>query len=197
MSEPYRTLGCRHRVSAFSVNTVVLASLLLLFGGREAAGAVPRLLRAGTRPWVAKFGIGPAIRLDDIQTHFKMSQEIGYHLMGRGTGPALGFVLGESFGEDGVVFQVGPSFWWDIQPVRGLAFFLAPRFQVGYALYGLDRGPQRDATYHFFDMQMAFELSLVLDNRGVLFFRPFSMNMFVGDFFGARYDLVFGGGVTF
>ncbi len=183
----------RPLLAAIALPLIVAA---LTFAPRPANARTPRLLRAGTNPFVFKFGIGPALRIDDVPTQFRMTQEIGYHLMGGGDGPVLGFSFAEAFGRNAVTFQLGPDFWYDIQPVRGLGLYLAPMFHVGYSLLSFEAG-RNDVTYHFFDIRFGFEISLVLGNRGVVFFRPFEMNMFVGDWFGARYDLLFGGGVTF
>ncbi len=94
------------------------------------------------------------------------------------------------------VFTPGAKFWWDIQFAEDLAIFYTPSVKLGYALATFGN------TAHAFNFQFGLvEGRVVLGDRGVVFFKPVSLDMFAGDFGGPsfvmRYDLMFGGGVTF
>jgi hypothetical protein len=46
-------------------------------------------------------------------------------------------------------------------------------------------------------MQVAVEAKMLINDRGLIFFRPMSFDMQFGSVVAARYDIVFGGGATF
>lgn len=173
-------------------------SLLLLFAFIRQAEAIPRVVRPSTRPWFATFGFGPAIKIDDLPNQFKIEQVIGYHFMGTGEGPALGGAVFQAFGDEVFNIGLGLRFWWDIQPVDGLGLYLAPFMHVGWSLYSANDCPRNaDCTANFFDWQFGFEPRLVLGDRGMIFWRFVVINPLFGQRIGARYDMMFGGGVTF
>jgi hypothetical protein len=170
--------------------------LAALFGLIAPAQAYPPMVQPSTRPMFATFGFGPSILIEPGSgTQFKITQAFGYHLFGGGEGPAIGAALEEAFGEGITRFQIGPKFWWDIQPAAGLGLYLAPTFKLGYML------ATNGDSAHYFNFQFGFEVKMVLGNRGLVFFRPFTLDMGAGGVdgarFGAGYDLMFGGGVTF
>ena len=142
------------------------------------------------------FDIGPAINLDNMPTQFKMTQAFLWHFFGTGEGPALGAAVEESVGHHSFTFQLGPRFRWDIQPVAGLGLYLSPLAQVGYA-FNTWSTHHFDDTNHFFNFKFGFEPRLVLGDRGVIYWRVFTVDMFIGDSVGVRWDMLFGGGVTF
>lgn len=183
------------------VVALAVAGMLALLLVAGPAQAIPRELRSSSRPWFATFGLGPAIRIDDMPTQMKLEQAIGYHFFGKGSGPALGGVLTESFGNHFYQIGIGLRFWWDIQPVAGLGLYLAPMMQIGWSLFGWETNcPANwncDDTANYFDWQIGFEPRLVIGDRGIVFFRFVTLNPFFGNNVGLRYDLVFGGGVTF
>ena len=108
---------------------------------------------------------------------------------------ALGVNIAESFGNSAFVFQPGVKFWWDIQVVEDYAIYVTPAGKLGYTL-----GTGGGATAHAFNWALGVEGRVILGDRGLIFFRPFTLDMFAGEFvddFAMRYDLMFGGGVTF
>ena len=153
------------------------------------------LVEPSTNPMWASLSLGPAIGVANFPTtQFKLTQEFGYHFSGEGEGPALGLSIGESFGDGVFVFQPGPKFWWDIQIMDDLGIYVTPQAQVGYGLltgFG--------ATSHNFNWLFGVEGRVVLGDRGIVTFRPLSFDFFAGDVADVvvRYDLMFGGGVTF
>ncbi|PIE19428.1 MAG: hypothetical protein CSA65_02555 [Proteobacteria bacterium] len=174
----------------------IIASIVV--GAAGSAEAVPRVVRASTRPWFATFGFGPAIRLDELPNQFKIEQVIGYHFFGKGEGPALGGAITQAFGDGWFNIGLGLRFWWDIQPVRGLGLYLAPFMHVGWSLFSYNECPRNvDCTRNLFDWQIGFEPRLVLGDRGMIFWRLVAINPLFGQTVGARYDMLFGGGVTF
>jgi len=144
------------------------------------------------------FGVGPSIGLSYSGTQVKLAQDFGYHFFGDGSGPALGAEISEAFGHSIFRFQVGPKFWWDIQPSSSLGLYLAPTAQLGYAHLASSGGGSANA----FDMQFGFEARLVLGDRGMLYVRPVGIDILIGgNSYGSDtatiYDLAVGGGVTF
>jgi len=196
VSKRRRLCGSRELLAASAITAFMAISGL----SASAEAAIPPALREGTRAWFASFSIGPAIKVDDVPSQFKMIQEVGYHFWGGAEGPAFGGAISQSFGDSGNVdyftFSLGPKFWWDFALVSGLGLYLSPFAELGYALVNASfRG--NDTTNHFLHMQYGIEGKLVINNRGLVFFRPFSMDFFIGEFFGVRYDMMFGGGVMF
>ncbi|MBK8480055.1 MAG: hypothetical protein IPL40_02600 [Proteobacteria bacterium] len=179
-----------------------LAALALAFGlifaAPPATAAVPPELRPATRAFFANFAIGAAIRVDDFPTQLKLLEEVGFHLRGGMEGPAIGLSLSQSFGDSAFGLQVGPKFWWDVQPIEGLGLYIAPMAQVGYALLSFgDRRHVRDETASYFDLQLGFEVRLAINDRAIVTYRPFTIDILAGEHVGVRYDMLIGGGVVF
>jgi hypothetical protein len=154
------------------------------------------MLEPGTRPMFVDVGLGPAILVlpGGGFTQFKLEQEFGYHFSGDSAGPAIGIAISESFGGSSFIFQPGPKFWYDIQ-LGDNAIYISPQGKLGYALISAG------GTGHAFNWQFGLEGKLILGDRGLIFFRPLAFDFFAGDVgsesFLMRYDLMFGGGVTF
>ena len=170
----------------------LLGAATLACGASEARAQ--DIIAPGTRPMWAALALGPAIGVVDFPvTQFKLEQEFGYHFSGDSSGPAIGANIGESFGSGFVVVQPGAKFWWDIQIVDDMAIYVSPNAKIGYGGYFGGGG-----SAHTFNWEIAAEGKVVLGDRGLVFFRPFALDMFAGDGgFVMRYDLMFGGGVTF
>jgi hypothetical protein len=176
--------------------------------GGPVGGGGPSPVRPGTHPMWASFALGPAIDIHEYVTQFKLIQTFGYHFSGTAEGPAVALDLQESFGggPHGVsvtTIELGPKFVWDFSIVQGLGLYLTPSALLGYAWLGFgcpsDAVGCEDISFSCFDMQLAFEGRLVLADRGLIFFRPFTLDIFV-DSDGnthVRYDLIFGGGAIF
>lgn len=176
-----------------NVRTLILTATLFgaLAGMGRADAAIPPALRPSTQPGFFQFEMGPAVSLHDHVNQFKMAFAGGYHLFGGGDGPALGASMQFGFGHDVFGFQMGPRFWWDIPVVPGLGLYLTPVAQLGYAVVS------NSHTWHFLNVQFGFEPRLVINNRGLVYFRFFTIDMFFGEEVAARYDMMFGGGLTF
>ncbi len=174
----------------------LLGAATLACGATEARAQ--DIIEPGTRPMWAALALGPAIGVVDVGvTQFKLEQEFGYHFSGDSSGPAIGANIGESFGSGAVVVQPGAKFWWDIQILDDMAIYISPNAKLGYG--GVFAG---GASAHSFNWQVAAEGKVILGDRGLVFFRPLALDFFAGDGFGLngfamRYDLMFGGGVTF
>jgi hypothetical protein len=191
-----------------AVLTIAALSLLLLSG---VANAQPALLAPGTHPMWASMALGPAISVKDSGTQFKLIETFGYHPMGRAAGPAIALDVQEGFGNHFTSIEVGPKFLWDIQPVHNLGLYLAPSLMLGYLYYtgaggggcypnflegGLYCPGGRPGT-SFFDMQFGFEGRLVLADRWLVSFRPFTLDLGIRSDVSMRYDMMFGGGAIF
>jgi hypothetical protein len=199
-----------------------LGALLVLLAGltlSPAARAVPSVLRASTRPMFASFHLGPAIEITgDWGSQLKIGQEFGYHFSGRFEGPALGLSVEESFTNctpvsdvSCVSFEVGPKFWWDFALVPGMGIYLAPMVRLGFTHVHISAtvfGQDYDGAANAFGIQLGLALRLVLGDRGLVYFRPITMDMAIGgadddlervydENFAMRWDLVFGGGFVF
>lgn len=166
------------------------------------------VLRPSSHATFAGFGIGPSFGLTGCNeagcssagnvSQLKLAQEIGYHVSGHGEGFAIGASMEEAFGDNLVRLQPGVKLWWDIQPSNDLALYIAPTLKLGYAFFSVDAGPFGSATDHAFNAQVGVEGRLVLGDRGMVFFRPFTLDTFTNDS-GVllTYDIMFGGAVTF
>lgn len=190
-----------------------LLAILVATFSCSVADAVPRVVRSGTHPGWFAFSFGPAVGLRDSDyrgytveapNQFKLVQTFGYHFMGQSHGPALALDVQESLGDHTTVFQVGPKFVWDIPIVRGLGVYLSPSAMLGYefASYGRTIYIRFEEEQHGLTMQFAFEAKLILGDRGLIFFRPITIDITSGEVRDewltfVRWDLLFGGGVTF
>jgi hypothetical protein len=181
---------------------MTLMAAAMIVGAASYAQAIPPILRPGSRPMWASMTLGPAVKVSDWITQFKMTQTFGYHFKGTANGPAIAADLQESFGDDWIVFCIVPRFVWDIQIVDGLGLYLSPSGGFGFAHASVDcPAGYTCPSYNGFTFQFAFEGKLVLGDRGLVFFRPIGfdiMGLANGDMeVGARYELFFGGGVIF
>lgn len=151
------------------------------------------MLRPGTRSMAAIFSVAPAFALDNnLSTQVKLGQAFAWHLSGDSSGFAVGGELQESLGGSAFVFNVGPKAWYDIQVSEALGVYLAPSVMMGLA-YASGGG----YSSFGFDMQFGFEAKMLLQDRGMIFFRPMTIDIAIGEQAAVRWDLVFGGGVTF
>lgn len=150
-------------------------------------------LRPGTRPMFATFGVGPAAGLSGSVTQLKIAEAFGYHLSGDSSGLAIGVELQQSFGSSIFALEMGPKAWFDIQPIANLGFYLSPSVMLGFGYASASFGGSAAG----FDMQFGFEGKLIINDRGLVFFRPFTLDITVGDGTAVRWDVMFGGGVTF
>jgi hypothetical protein len=187
--------GRRAKLGALAAGSIAALGILC---EPSTAEAIPRVLRPGTRPWVADIGFGPSIMAYTPSSHFgrgrrgvmfKLMQEIGGHFQGDAEGPALGGVLEESFGND-VRLSVGCKFWWDIKIIDDLGLYLTPEAKVGMALW------TGHTFYGYFNPQLGFGAKLMLDDRWMVFLRPITADFYVGRYFFFGWDIMAGGGVT-
>jgi hypothetical protein len=178
--------------------SMAVTSLLILVLSGSASPRTPPILRSGTHPMWADFTMGGAINAKDSLSQLKLGQSFGYHFNGDSSGPAIAFDLQESFGDNWVVFQTGPKFVWDIPVKEGLGLYLSPSFMLGFAVAspsGYDSG--KGIT-----IQLGFRGKLLLGDRGFVFFQPMGFDISWLSYngysnTGVRYELLFGGGVTF
>lgn len=183
----------------------VVATILL--GAVPEAQAVPRILRPGTRPWVFIGGLGftGGVFADGWGNYysyrgrsyvsnlhqFKLMEDIGGHFSGDASGPALGASFEQSFGNGYWKVQGGPKFWWDIQPVDDLGLYIAPEIRIGPGAWG--NGDARG----FLNTQIGCSGRLILGDRGIVFFKPFTMDLATDfDWYAGFWDVMAGGGVT-
>ena len=95
-----------------------------------------------------------------------------------------------------------------------VAFYITPSVGVGFAYIDDDRPPASNATTPVTELegkgltvQVALEARLVINNRGLIFLRPVSVDIISAEYTlsnnttqwntRVRWDLLFGGGVTF
>jgi hypothetical protein len=177
--------------------------LLTLLGWLPRAQAIPEVLREGTHPMWASLSFGPAVKLHDIPTQFKLIQTFGYHFLGGADGPAIAIDLQEAFGDHFTSIELLPKFVWDFRIVPGLGLYLSPSFGFGFAAFVFDEDiPGRDDSFKGMTLQFAFEAKLILADRGLVFFRPVGVDILPMSYHdnwetGARWDLMFGGGAIF
>ncbi len=180
----------RPRLSRLAL--VAFAAGLIITAVPKTSEAVPPILRPATHPMFATFGFGPAIGLTTYaSTQMKIEQSFGWHFGGTGAGPAIGVHLGESFGTGYFAFTLGPRFWYDIQPMADMGLYITPFAQLGFAV------ASGGGTAGYFNMVFGAEARLALGNRGMVFFRPIALDFYIGEWFGMRYNMMFGGGVYF
>lgn len=205
MLQPLRRWIRKSRRRGPALTGLAVAAALLL-GATAEAQAVPRILRPGTRPWVFIGGLGfSGAVFGDWGTsryyrgnwrselhRFKLMEDIGGHFSGDASGPALGASFEQSFNEHYFMFEAGPKFWWDIQPVKDLGLYIAPEVRIGPAV-----SVNGDA-HGWFNTQMGCSGRLILGDRGIVFFKPFTLDL-LADFDGSWvgfWDVMLGGGVT-
>jgi hypothetical protein len=170
-------------------------------------------------PYFATVHLGPAMEVaGDWGTQFKIGEDFGYHLDGGSSGLAIGISLEESFGNctegQGVScfsFQAGPKVWYDYQVSDSIPLFLSPSARLAFSHVRVSAsgfGYSVSGGFTGVGMQFGLEARYLLGERGILFFRPVTIDMIVGDSdedlariyddnVAVRYDLTFGGGLTF
>jgi hypothetical protein len=206
----------------FPLACAVALALAFVTIASAPAGAVPPVLRPGTRPWFFAGKLGGAFNMRHPLTkncygpncpgihQFKIGVEIGTHFTGKGEGPALSFVdfgasFGSEYGYSNWSIEVGPRFFWDIQLVRGMGLYLTPGMLFGFGAQGVKY--QGDISAKGLAMQITFDGKLALGDRGFVFVRPFGLGFLILDFslpgyaanwdVQVRWDFLFGGGVAF
>jgi hypothetical protein len=200
------------------MRSLITAVLVVLFAA-AASAAPPPVLREGSHPMWAAMTMGPVVAVrdpvftgfggawsPDAPTQFGLFQTFGYHFSGRADGPAIAVDLQEGFGDDYVVFAIVPKFVYDIRIVPGLGFYLSPMGGLGFMTAAPDCPVGWDCdNSNGLTLQLGFEGKLILADRGLVFFRPFHLEIDIMhapdpyDEFGTavRYGLLFGGGVIF
>ena len=169
-------------------SSMLAIGMLILFSSSTALAVNP-ILRRGTNPMWASFTMGGAIAVSNTWGQFKIAEEFGYHFSGDSAGPAIAFELQQSFGSNFFVFETGPKFVWDIPIIEGIGLYLSPSMLLGLGLVEGTAGVT---------IQPAFRGKLILGDRGMVFFQPFGFDIWAnGDAVGVRYEILFGGGVTF
>ncbi len=154
-------------------------------------------------------GLGPAVRIHDWPTQFRLEQEVGYYFEGRPEGFFIGLTPSESFSEHNWVLTIAPRFGYVFNLYRagGIAFQLGPAGTIpGLAVAGCygDLDCEVDAYFHF-SVSLLLRL-LIADERVAIYLRPLElefafgdeMNRVIGDFWedhAIRYVLA--GGVQF
>jgi hypothetical protein len=177
---------------------LTLASLSILLISGNASAQIPEVLRSGTHPLYSSFTMGGAINAKDSFSQFKVAEDIGYHFSGDSSGPAIAFVMQESFGESVIIFETGPQFVYDIPVKDGLGLYLSPSFMIGFLIGAPSYGDSgKGVTF-----QPAFKGKLLLGDRGYVFFQPIGLDIAYISWAGyggisIRYEMLFGGGVTF
>jgi hypothetical protein len=193
---------------------VVVCLLLVLAHASTAEAGVPKVMKLGTREMWVSAGIGAALGFGDTISQTKLNQTLGVHFLGRTEGPALALELQESVGYDVFIFEVMPRFFWDIAVVDRVAFYITPSVGVGFAYIDDDRRPSTGAATQITEtegkgltIQVAVEARLVINDRGLVFLRPLAVDIISAEYTlsnattrwdtRVRWDLMFGGGVTF
>jgi hypothetical protein len=157
------------------------------------------------RPYFGEVAIGGAFKIGDVPSQLKLALlSLGYHLTGKGHGPAFGvdFQLGLAAGTTSV--EIGPRFLWDfLIPWRySHRFFISPTATLGFAQVG-DRcvGSTCAASRYGLTFQFGVDLKMVLEDRYLLYFRPIGFDVLStgNDNWktSLRYDLLFGAGLVF
>jgi len=178
------------------------AASLPAFAQDVTASKVAAPAAPGTHAFFATASLAPAFGLSsNARTQLKLGQSCGYHFGEGASGFALGAEIQESIGGSAFGFAIGPKVWFDIALSEKYGVYLAPSFMMGLAYasvsqtyYGYEYGSTSGVGL---DMQIGLEAKMILADRGLIFFRPVTIDIGVGDVVALRYDLVFGGGVMF
>ncbi len=128
-------------------------------------------------------GLGPAVRVDDWPTQFRIEEEVGYFIEDRPSGFFLAFAPSQSFASDYWLLTFAPRFGWlfDLYRGRDVGFQLGPTVTIpGIAIgnfFGVDRDV--DAYFHF---AVSFAVRLLLDAGHVaVYLRPLEFEFGFGD----------------
>jgi hypothetical protein len=205
-----------HHTPSFILAAAGAIAVLAFAPAARADGA----LAPGTHPMFFDVNIGPtlfmgasgsggSVKCSTGCPGGKIGFEFGYHFSGDSSGPALGANFEVSFGDRStstmlVGVEPGVKFWWDIQPDSDTAFYLTPSAKLGYAALRAPDFPDAGGS-NAFNIQLGFELKLIINDRGLIFFRPVTVDMWGGEVslgsasaggFMAFWDIMFGGGAT-
>jgi hypothetical protein len=191
-------------------NSNIAAFLVLL--SCIAASRVSRgdeWLRPSTKPLYFTSSIGPAIGFaacdhsgncatGSPQTAAIWYNEVGGHLTGRGDGPLLAGYLhvggGNTSGVGYVRFGLGAKFGWDI-PLYKDALYFQPSTSLGYGLSHINDG---GGTYHYAQWMASGQIKLVLNDVGIVYVQPITLDVDGNDQGVTLYwNVLFGGGTTF
>lgn len=128
-------------------------------------------------------GLGPAARIDDWPTQFRLEQELGYYFDGRPEGFFLGFTPSQSFSDHFWILTFAPraGYMFGLFRGDGFAFQLGPTGTVGLGVAGCygDSECDADAYFHF---SVALMLRLLLaDETVALYVRPLEFEFAFGD----------------
>jgi hypothetical protein len=183
-----------------SIRTAIrIALLTMTFSALSYAAPLPAhaeetltLIRPGTRPAWFGFALAPALDIQNSASQLKFAQDVGYHLSGTSEGWAVGFTMQQSVGASAFVFETGPKVLYDYLLSDRYGVYLSPSFMMGPGASSVSH-----SSSGFFDMQFGFEAKMLIDDRGLIFFRPFSLDLQVASTVAMRYDVIFGGGATF
>ncbi len=160
-----------------------------------------------TRPMWFSVGFGPSVGIvgcvrrlcntEQSYTQFKVSEDFGFHVSGS-DGFAIGANLQQAFGNDVYRFSGAFKMWWDAPLTDDLALFLTPTVHAGYSLLYFDFGDLGTIVDHAFNAQAGLGLRMVLLDRVLLYVRPITADVLIGeDGVALFYDIAVGGGVTF
>lgn len=172
------------RSSRARIALAVPAFVAVLAAGSEAAEAAGR--KDG--PFMANLKIGPAIKLDDVPTQFSMEVEVAY-AVDRGNNAYIAFAPQFQFSDPLTTINLPLAFQYDIElPVKGL--YLYPRIAAGVGIF-----TGRGDTQASFTLQPEFGIKYQVVDNFHIGFEPFSLPMYMTDFFDLQYRLYFYGGI--
>lgn len=159
-----------------------VAALAAGAAGAEAAGR-----KDG--PFMANLKVGPAIKLDDFPTQFSMEVEVAY-AVDRGNNAYIAFAPQFQFSDPATIINLPLAFQYDIElPVKGL--YLYPRLAAGVGILL----PRVGNTQAAFTLQPEFGIKYQVVDNFHIGFEPFSLPMYMADFFDLQYRLYFYGGI--
>lgn len=173
------------------VPTLLIAGLLFS-SPAKASG----MLGPNTRDFFAGLTLGGGIKLSKSVSQFKLAQEFGWRGLRIG-GLAIGATLQESFGDNWTLFAIAPKVWWDFQILSNMGLYVTPFLHMGYQYSSFSFAGQSLGTSAF-NWQFGVLGKLIINNRFYVLFQPFAIDLSHSkDGTGARYDIQFGGGLTF
>jgi hypothetical protein len=184
-----RTLRSAIRIAILSLTASALSYVAPLPARAE---QVLEIIRPGTRPAWFGFSLAPALDITNSANQMKIAQDVGYHLSGDSSGFGLGFTMQQSVFNSAFVFEAGPKASYDVLISDTMGVYITPSF-----MFGGGGSSVAGSSSGFFDMQVALEGKMLINDRGLIFFRPVSFDMQFGNVVAARYEIVFGGGATF
>jgi hypothetical protein len=121
-------------------------------------------------------GLGPAIRVDDWPTQFRIEQEIGYYFSGEPQGFFLAFAPSQSFGNNFWMLTFAPrlGYMFEVFRNRDVQFQLGPAGTIpGVAVAGCDYDADWCRADAWFHMSFSFMMRLLLARgRVAIYLRP-------------------------